>query len=144
VRLVEDVDAAPAAHGRQADVLAQLADVVDGVVRGGVHLDDVEGGAAHDGPAAKLVRVEVRPRPARRVERAGQELRHARLARAPGAHEEVGVVHLVEPDRVAERPDDVLLAHHVAERARPVATVQRQHARHPSGGSGALSDRAAH
>ena len=42
VRLVEDVDAAAAAHRRERDVLAQLADVVDGVVRGRVHLDHVE------------------------------------------------------------------------------------------------------
>ena len=41
VRLVQDVDL-PAPHrGREADLLAEVADVVDRVVRGGVHLDHV-------------------------------------------------------------------------------------------------------
>ena len=48
VRLVEDVHPPPAADRRERDVLAQLADVVDGVVRGGVHLDHVERGAGRD------------------------------------------------------------------------------------------------
>ena len=41
VRLVEDVDLPLAGRRRVADPLAQLADVVDGAVRGGVHLDHV-------------------------------------------------------------------------------------------------------
>ena len=48
VRLVEDEDAAAAAHRRERDVLAQRADVVDRVVRRGVHLDHVERGAGDD------------------------------------------------------------------------------------------------
>ena len=46
VRLVEDVDLAAPADGRVGDALAQLADVVDRVVRRGVHLDHVERGGA--------------------------------------------------------------------------------------------------
>ena len=48
VRLVEDVDLAPPAHRRVGDALAQLADVVDRVVRRGVHLDHVQRGRARD------------------------------------------------------------------------------------------------
>ena len=48
VRLVEDVDL-PAPGGRRvADPLAQVADVVDRAVRGGVHLDHVERRAGGD------------------------------------------------------------------------------------------------
>jgi hypothetical protein len=42
VSLIEDVHLAAPAHGRVGDALAQLADVVDGVVRGRIHLDHVE------------------------------------------------------------------------------------------------------
>ena len=42
VRLVEDVDLVAAGDRRVDDALAQVADVVDGVVGGGVHLDDVQ------------------------------------------------------------------------------------------------------
>ena len=66
VRLVEDVDAAAAAHRRERDVLAQLADVVDRVVRRGVHLDDVERGAVHDRARGGRLRVEVDARRRRR------------------------------------------------------------------------------
>ena len=66
VRLVEDVDLA-ALHRGQRDVLAQLADVVDRVVRGRVHLDHVERGRRRGSPCdVALVRVEVRRRAAAR------------------------------------------------------------------------------
>ena len=42
MRLVEDVDLVAAGDRRVDDALAQVADVVDGVVRRGVHLDDVQ------------------------------------------------------------------------------------------------------
>ena len=48
VRLVEDVDLPVARRGHVADPLAQVADVVDRAVRGGVHLDHVERGAGGD------------------------------------------------------------------------------------------------
>ena len=48
VRLVEDVDLVAAGDRRVGDALAQLADVVDRVVRRGVHLDDVERRGARD------------------------------------------------------------------------------------------------
>ena len=48
VGLIEDVHLAAPADRREGDALAQLADVVDGVVRGGVHLDHVERGGRGD------------------------------------------------------------------------------------------------
>ena len=48
VRLVEDVDLVAALDRLEDDALADLADVVDPALRGGVHLDDVERGAVRD------------------------------------------------------------------------------------------------
>ena len=58
VRLVEDVHLVPALDRLQHHALADLPDVVDAALRGGVHLDDVEGRAVRDGDArvARLVR----------------------------------------------------------------------------------------
>ncbi len=42
VRLVEDVDLVPPLDRLEDDALADLADVVDPALRGGIHLDDVE------------------------------------------------------------------------------------------------------
>ena len=127
VRLVEDVDALAALHRRERHVLAQLADVVDRVVRRRVHLDHVERGAAQDRLRDRRLGVEVGPRAALGVQRAGEELRHGRLAGAARADEQIGVMDLVELDRVAERLDDVLLAHHRVECPRAVAAVEREH-----------------
>ena len=63
------------------------------------------------------------------VQRAGQELGHRGLAGAARADEQVGVVHLPELDRVAQRADDVLLADHLVERPGAVTAVQREHRR---------------
>ena len=64
VRLVEDVDLVAALGGLEDDAVADLADVVDPALRGGVHLDDVERGAVGDRDAgvADLVRRRRRPR----------------------------------------------------------------------------------
>ena len=63
VRLVEDVDLVLPLDGLQHDAVADLADVVDAALRGGVHLDHVErraGGDRHAG-VARAVRVAVGP-----------------------------------------------------------------------------------
>ena len=128
MRLVQDVDPAAALHRRERHVLAQLADVVHRVVRGRVHLDHVERGAGDDRLGGGIVGVEVGARPAARVERAGEQLGHGGLAGAARADEQVGVVDLVELDRVAQRAHDVLLAHHLVEGLGAVAAVEGEHA----------------
>ena len=127
VRLVEDVDLVAPRHRRVGHALAQVADVVDRVVRRGVHLDDVEARRAVD-RAARLARPVRRRRGALdAVQAGGEDLRHRRLARPPRADEQVRVVHLVLLDRVRQRAHDVLLSDHVGERARSVSAVQRCH-----------------
>ncbi len=48
VRLVEDVDLVAVARGAVAGGVAQLADLVDAAIGGGVDLDDIDGGAGSD------------------------------------------------------------------------------------------------
>ena len=84
VRLVEDVHLRAARRRRVGDALAQLADVVDGVVRRGVHLDHVERPRLRDrdaglADAAGLDAVG----PSLAVQAGGEDLRHRGLAGAP-------------------------------------------------------------
>src|SRR4029453_8145249 len=125
VRLVEDVDLRPAADRRVGDALAQLADVVNRVVGGRVHLDDVQRRRRGDRAAGRADPAGLGRRALGAVQARGEDLRHRRLAGAPAAHEEVGVVDLALLHRVAQRPHDVLLADDVGERARSVSAVER-------------------
>jgi hypothetical protein len=125
VRLVEDVDLPVAAGRRVGDPLTQVADVVDRAVRGGVHLDHVDGGAGGDRQAGLALAAGGDRRPAAlAVERAGEDLRHRGLAGAARADEEVGVMDLALLDRVAQGADDVLLADHLVEGAGAVTPVE--------------------
>ena len=59
--------------------------------------------------------------------RAGQQLGHRGLTRAPRAHEEVGVVDLSLLDRVAQRAHHAVLPDDLVEGPRTVAAVEREH-----------------
>ena len=124
VGLVDDVDLVAALDRLQHGALADLADVVDAALRGGVHLDHVERAAVRDRPRDRVVRVEVGVRPALGVQRLGEDPRHRRLAGPARAGEEVRLPHLVVLDRVAERAHDRLLADHVAEVERTVGAIE--------------------
>ncbi len=124
VGLVEDVDLPAAAGGRVADAVAELADVVDGAVRGGVHLDHVHRGAGGDRDAGVADAARRQRRAVDAVERAGEDLRHRGLAGPARADEQVGVVDAIALDRVRERADDVLLADDLGERLRPVTAIE--------------------
>ena len=104
VGLVEDVDLAPPADGRVGDALTQLADVLDRVVRGGVHLEHVQRARPGDRHARLATPAGLGGGPFGAVQAGGEDLRHRGLAGAAGADEQVGVVNLVPLDRVAERP----------------------------------------
>ena len=133
VRLIEDVDLVTALGRLEDDPVADLADVVDPALRGGIHLDDVQrrAGGNRDTRVADLVRRRRRSRLA--VERLGEDPRHRGLARAARAGEEVGLPELAKLDRVPQRPDDRLLADDVVEVLRPVFAVERSHASIESG-----------
>ena len=94
VGLVEDVDLAAPADRRVGDALAQLADVVDRVVRGGVHLDHVQRARPRDRHARVALAARLDRRPALAVQAGGEDLGHRGLAGAARADEQVGVVDL--------------------------------------------------
>jgi hypothetical protein len=127
VRLVEDVDLVAPLRRLQDHALADLADVVDPALRGGVHLDDVEGGAVRDRDARVADLVRGRRRPCGAVERLREDPRHRRLAGPARPGEEVRLPQLVQLDRVPQRPDDRFLADDVVEVQRPVLAVERGH-----------------
>jgi hypothetical protein len=125
VSLVEDVDLAVSGDRREADRLAQRADVVDRVRGGGVHLGNVERGRRGDRRARLADAARVDRRAALAVEAGGEDLRHRRLAGAARADEQVGVVDAIALDGVAQRPHHVVLTDHLGEGTRAVAAVER-------------------
>ena len=127
VRLVQDVDLVAALGRLLRDAFANLADVVDAAVRGGVHLDHVERGRIVDAQADRARAVGLRGRAALAVERLREDLGERRLARAARPREQVGMRDAALIDRGSERAHDVILTHHVRERARAVGAIQRGH-----------------
>ena len=120
VNLVDDVDF-EFRRGRSVfDRVAQFADFLDAAVAGAVNFDHIQRSAFGNFPAARIVVVEIRLRPARAVEAFGENARDGGLARAARAAEKVGVRDAVLADGVDERLRDVLLAHDVAEPLRPI------------------------
>ena len=110
MRLVDDVDLVAALRRLEHRALADLADLVDPALRGGVHLHDVERGAVGDRAGDARRRVEVGAGAALGVQRLREDARHRRLARPARPGEEVRLPHLVGLDRVPQRADDSLLA----------------------------------
>jgi hypothetical protein len=127
MRLVEDVDLVPALDRLEHDPLADLANVVDSSLRGGVHLDDVQRGSVGDCDArvARLVRRRCRPLGA--VQRLGENPRERRLSRPARSSKEVGLPNLAGLDRVAERLHDRLLTDDLVEVLRAVFAVEGGH-----------------
>ena len=130
VRLVEDVDLEAALDRLEDDVVADLADVVDPALAGGVHLDDVQRDAVGDRHAGVAGLVRRRRRALLAVERLGEDSRQRRLPGPARAREEVCLPHLVVGDRVAKRPHDRLLADDLVEVLRPVFAVEGGHPGH--------------
>ena len=127
VRLVEDVDLVPPLRRLQHDALADLADVVDPALRGGVHLDDVQRGAVRDRDAGVADLVGGRRRALHAVERLGEDAGHRRLAGPARPGEQVRLPNLVVLERVSQRPHDLLLPDDVIEVLRAVLAVERSH-----------------
>ena len=121
VRLVEDVDLVLVARGAVAGGVAQLADLVDAAVGGGVDLDDVDGVAGAD-LGAGLADVAGLGGGAvggadgvAAVEGHGQDAGDGGFADAAVAGEDVAVRDAVLGERVEQRAGDVVLADDVGE-----------------------------
>jgi hypothetical protein len=128
LRFVDDVELDVQLRRRVLDPFAQVANVVDAAIAGGVDFDDVGRRAARDGQAVDAgvagatvwVGVEA-------IDRLGEEAGGRRLAGAPWAAKEIGVGDTIESDRVAQRPYDVFLPNQivVVERLRPIFAIKR-------------------
>ena len=123
VDLVEDVHLR--APGRAQRHLAdEVAHRLHAVVRRGVELLEVVGRAGLDGQAALAGAVRFAVLEVLAVQGLGEDARGGGLARPPRTAEQVGVSHPPLPHGVAQRPDDVVLAPHLAEPAWSVAAVE--------------------
>ena len=132
VHFVEDVDLVARRHRRVADGVVDLAHVLDAVVRGGVHLDDVEMPAFHDRLAVHAEHRHVDGRPGDRavrqfvIERAGEDARRRGLADAAHAGEDPGLRNASGLEAVRDRAHHGVLADQIVEGRGPV--FARQHA----------------
>ena len=130
VHLVEDVDLVARAHRRVADRIIDLANVVDAVMGGGIHLDHVEMPALHDGRAvhAELRHRDRRPgdRAVRQfvVERTCQDAGRGGLADAADAGEDPGLRDARSLERIRDRAHHGVLADQIVESLRPVLAGQ--------------------
>ncbi len=126
VRFVDDEDAVSRLGGRVERSVAELTGVVDAAVAGRVEFDDVDVAGAvgrqRDAGVAHPARGGGRALLA--VQRARQDARRRRLAAAPRAGEQVGVVDPAGRQRRRQWLGDVLLADHFAERRGPVLAVE--------------------
>src|SRR4051794_31285988 len=109
--LVHDVDAIARLARDVVHPLAQLPDVVDTPIRGGVDLHLVERGPGERRAADRadivglaILRIEA-------VERAEEDAREAGLSCSAWPGQQVRVADSATPHRVTERAGDVLLAH---------------------------------
>ena len=147
VHFVENIDLVARADRSVADRVVDLAHVIDAVVRGGVHFDDVDMPALHDclamhadgrhpdrragdGAVGQLV-----------VERAREDARGRRLADAAHAGEDPGLRDAGGLERVRDRAHHGVLADQVVEgrgtilaRKHAVGAVARRPAPRPGSG----------
>jgi len=131
VHLVDDIDLIGALGGGKVDLLAQVAHVIDGGIRGGVDLDQVEEAPLVDGPAVRAgiarpvggVWVEA-------VERLGQQAGGGGLSRAARASKQVGMPGMPGAHSIAQGLDHVFLGDNLIPPLRaPLAIVSLAHKR---------------
>jgi hypothetical protein len=129
VGLVEHPHAAAAPQRGQANLLAQVADVVDRVVRRRVELDDVRVVASLHQQARLAVAARTLGGGRVAVDRHGEQARRGRLAHAARSREEVGVPDASQAQRGQQHVLDVLLTDDLVEATRARALVHRRHRR---------------
>jgi hypothetical protein len=120
VDLVDDVNLVAALGRRVADVVAQLAHLLDTVVGRAVDLQHVERAALGDLLADFLLRIEVGGGAVGGLERLGENARGGSLACAARPDEKVSLRNAAESQRVGQRAHHRLLPDDLRERLRPV------------------------
>ncbi len=123
VDLVDDVDLLPA-RGAQRGTRHQVAHRLHPVVRCGVELVHVEGGAFGDLHARRALPARLPVMEVGAVERFGEDPGGRGLAGPPRPAEQVSVGDPPVSNRIAKGEDDVVLASNLRERGRSEAPVQ--------------------
>ena len=115
MHFVYDIDLVARVAGREPDLVAQVADVVDAAIAGGVNLNEVKSAPVVDGnaDAAFVVRLALGGRKA--IHRLGEDARRAGFARAARAAKQVCVRDALLRHRLLERLDDCLLPNNLAQ-----------------------------
>ena len=124
MHLVDDVYAVLGSGGSKGDLVDYRADIVDTAVGGCVHLDDIEYLSAVDAAAVLAYSAGIAVADIEAVDRLGEYLGAGGLARTARAREEIGMVHAVEAQLVAQSIGHVRLAVYVLKGLRPVLAVQ--------------------
>ena len=113
VHLVDDVDLVLADRRQIGYLVAQVADVVNAVVRRGIHLDDVHDGAGVNALTNFTLAAGVGAGGVQTVNRLGKDLGAGRLAGAAGAGEQIRMADAPGRNLVLQGRDDGRLANHV-------------------------------
>ena len=94
MHLVDDVDPLFHLAGGIDGIVTQIADIVDAVVGGGIDLQHIHAGARIDGLTGLADIAGIAVMGIQTVDRLGKNLGAARLARTPGAREQVSMAHV--------------------------------------------------
>ena len=124
MHLVDDVHLVAAGAGGVGGLVPQVADVVDAVVGGGVHLDHVEDAAVVDAAADRAAAAGVAVCGVQAVDRLGEDLGAGGLAGAPHPGEQVGVAHPAGGHLIFQGRHDGPLAHHILKPLGPPLAVK--------------------
>ena len=119
VNFVDDVDFVAVSLRQVGDALADLAHVLDAVVRGAVDFSHIERCPGDDLATGQAFTAGRGGRPLFAVERAGKESGRCGLADAARSAKQIGVRHAPLSNGIGQRADDVLLARHRVEGLRP-------------------------
>ena len=109
VYFVDNIDFKAALGRGKAAVFAEVADLIDAVVRGAVNFDDVHAGAVHDGAGDIGIVIRGDAGATFGIEGLGKETGGTGLSGTAGADKEIGVGDPVALDGVAQGADDMIL-----------------------------------
>ena len=122
--LVDDVHFILGFRRHEHDFVTDAADIVDTVVTGGVHFDDVEKRAVDDAFTDLAFITWVTVNGVLTVDRTGEDLRDGGLTGASGSAEKIRVTDLAENNGLAKCRNSMFLLDDVVEVHRTVKSVQ--------------------
>ena len=125
MNLVDNINLISRTRRKIHNLIADAADIVDAVVRRGVHLDHVKKRVVENAAAdfAGITGISVDRRKA--IDRAGEDLGDRSLAGPSGSAKEIGMTDLPRDDGLTKRADRMLLLDNLIERQGSKLTVQR-------------------